>query len=962
MAVGIGHRLSVGARVHAEACARWKPLLPAALAATLRLETSMRAVLICLLIAAASLASAAEEVKELFDFEDGADGFEAGAGAAAPSVVAEHATRGTKALRVPCAPTGYIGRFTKSDWSGYDELEIDAFVDGPGDVAGTLLIGDEAWEQHGRTYWNRHNSGFTLHPGANVITIATGGLYRGESGSRGNDLKTTIDPSRIRRFDLGFTFRGGGTGAVYLDRFHLMRDRAPAGVLAFSFGPDGHALMPGFAPIGWNTVHGKGGVSAGLRRACYNPNRARDDGFPTRLFGNLVELEDGNTIVVDVPAGDYGAWLVLDDPGYWDWECARFTKRVITANGTVVSTEEPEFGRNQHLFRFERIEPTSDTDLYTTYIEPMYPQRRFTVAALDGHIEIGVEAGSRSAQKVAALVLWPLARRAEAERWLDQVIARNRAEFVRRAVNLEAQKPLPAPPSDAGPYWLRRPSLEQDLRFGDEPGGSGQAAREGARGERISFTFALRPQTDLGEVAALTAELSGPAGTIPSRAIDCRYVHHALRRGPDDIAYTIGPDTVRPVAGAGLHLPRNQTRQFWITVAIPSDAKPGIYSGAATLRLANGTAIAEPFSVEVLDVALDQPDFLDAYLGFGSPVAVADEAHAKSARDELFAVLRDGGMNSLTDGPGIPFTGFGPDGAPQLDFAEIDEFFAAARAAGLPLKDVLTYGGLAWPQGVSSSYELDGSTEETAKRFGKPYGDVIAAVFAAIDAHAREHGWPIIRYCRCDEPRVLDQAQRVLADMRLFRERAPMARIGGFYSVDWQKPDALDQAIRDIFGTLTWSGLNAHGAADLEQARTQDREVYIYNQGTSRYSFGAYQWSEWRKGVRGRAQWHLAAISGWQFFDLDGREPDAGYVRWSSSGILPTLAYHRTREGVDDFRWAETLWNRAEHAGAAGAEAKAWLQGVADAIPAGATAPSKDWMGDDAFRAGCAKRMLALPR
>jgi hypothetical protein len=345
----------------------------------------------------------------------------------------------------------------------------------------------------------------------------------------------------------------------------------------------------------------------------------------------------------------------------------------------------------------------------------------------------------------------------------------------------------------------------------------------------------------------------------------------------------------------------------------------------------------------------------------GSPVA-ADPARAKAARDELFAFMRDGGMNSVTDGPGIAFDGFAADGAPKLDFAAMDEFVTAARAAGLPLRDVLTYGGLGWPTGVPNGYELDASQDEAAKRFGKSYADLVAAVFPAIERHAQEQGWPAIRYCRCDEPRVLANAQRVLADMRLFRERAPQARIGGFYSVDWKRDDPLAAVIRDIFGTLTWSGLNAHGQADVDQARQLGRELYLYNQGTSRYSFGAYQWAELRKGVRGRAQWHLSAISGYQFFDLDGREPDAGYARWGSTGILPTMAYHRTREGVDDLRWAVTLWNRAERAGAAGDDAKSWLQGVADGIPAGAREPAKDWMGDDAFRAECAKRLLALPR
>jgi hypothetical protein len=32
------------------------------------------------------------------------------------------------------------------------------------------------------------------------------------------------------------------------------------------------------------------------------------------------------------------------------------------------------------------------------------------------------------------------------------------------------------------------------------------------------------------------------------------------------------------------------------------------------------------------------------------------------------------------------------------------------------------------------------------------------------------------------------------------------------------------------------------------------------------------------KGIRGRMQWHLLALHGNQFFDLDGREPDTAML------------------------------------------------------------------------------------
>ncbi|MBA2479790.1 MAG: hypothetical protein H0V44_03935, partial [Planctomycetes bacterium] len=293
-------------------------------------------------------------------------------------------------------------------------------------------------------------------------------------------------------------------------------------------------------------------------------------------------------------------------------------------------------------------------------------------------------------------------------------------------------------------------------------------------------------------------------------------------------------------------------------------------------------------------------------------------------------------------------------------FGPCDEFFAAGRAAGLPLKEVHIYGSLAMVTDIAFGYELGEEQQTLATQHGKSYGEILKSVWGAVQKHAEQKQWPILSYCRCDEPRVLEQAQRVLAMMKLCRENAPWLRIGGYYSVNWTLNDPLHTAIQDMFKTLVWSGLNEHHQVDYDKAKEFGREIHIYNQGKGRYSFGAYQWAEMRKGAKGRSEWHLNAVSGYQFFDLDGREPDIGYLRWGSKGIIPNLDYHRAREGIDDFKWAVTLWNAAGRAGAAGEDAKKWLQGIADAIPAGQRTAAKTWMGDDAFRAECMKRLRAL--
>jgi len=239
---------------------------------------------------------------------------------------------------------------------------------------------------------------------------------------------------------------------------------------------------------------------------------------------------------------------------------------------------------------------------------------------------------------------------------------------------------------------------------------------------------------------------------------------------------------------------------------------------------------------------------------------------------------------------------------------------------------------------------------------------LLEIVWKAIYAHAKEARWLPIAYELTDEPRVYETCEKQLELMRLYREHVPFVDIGGSYSVDWVKTDPFDGAVRDIFKTLCWSSLNSHNQTDFDKTKELGKRLYIYNQGTTRYSFGAYQWSEFRKGARGRMQWHTLCLQGWQFFDLDGREPDTAFINWGRNEVIPTLKLARCREGADDFRFAATLWNLAEKNKdtPAGKAAQEWLDGLAKQIAPGQNKAPQGFLSDDAFRRGCAERIREL--
>ena len=233
-------------------------------------------------------------------------------------------------------------------------------------------------------------------------------------------------------------------------------------------------------------------------------------------------------------------------------------------------------------------------------------------------------------------------------------------------------------------------------------------------------------------------------------------------------------------------------------------------------------------------------------------------------------------------------------------------------------------------------------------------------MFDAVKLHAAQAGWLPFTYNLCDEPRNPDNAKQIVEQVKAIQKAATWLRTTGQYSVSYKDGADPKNYHQWVFEALRTSGLNLHDESVMAKARELNREIYIYNQGLSRYSFGAYQWSEYRKGVRGRYQWHLHAQHGYQFFDLDGREPDTGVIYYGADGPIPTLALERCREGADDFYYCRTLFNLASKGKDASCrEALAWLDGITARIRINQS-EQPAWLDSTGLRAGCAMWILRL--
>ncbi len=920
----------------------------------------MRRAAASLVMLAFAVPAVAGQTRVLNSFESQGDLRRWDINTGSPRRVTEHATHGKTALEITFDPKGrygaaYMATFRRQDWSAFDAFRLDVFNPNDRPVRGYLLVADRAWQQKGSSYWNRHNQSVTLAPGRTTWTIPVRGLYRGEAGSRNNDIKRNIDPDQIVRVDFGFG-KTGETGRIILDHLRLVKGGRPDGVWAFDFGPPDQSAMLGWTPLSQRTrFDRKTGYGWGPRGGAPWDGAARDTTFGPALIRDFCEA-GGYRFSVAVPPGRYRVMVIYENSGYWGGEQAKHSWRTISADGKELWREERPDGPAHALYRFEDTEPVG-VDIWDTYMAAELAKPIVFEAKADrDDLTLRFKADVPWGSKLACLALHQ-AGDETAEKWLADQLDAVEAEFRSKAVCLD--KPAPEPP-DLPQLAVWPVRVEDDVTPGTVPPPDAPLAKPAlsavaVRGETQVLSLAVRPKARSGrcQVGFTWHDAASP---LPA---DIHVVHYNTGRGFGQIAYHIRPHTLRK--SASVDLPAGVTRQSALKRHVPVSAPADTYEGRLLLKhnLGGGLLIA-PVRLTVKPVTLNRAtDFRFGFFGLMPPGLIPKEKRWNVLEDTL-KMLREYGMNQLCGGPSWALKGW-RDGQPIIDYGEMDRFFALCREHGFtgPHNG---YGGLRF-RGLHDRYWKGRTGEKAERESGVPYQQTLLRAWGAIAEHAREHNWPLIKYAMCDETRVREVAERELAFMKMMATVSDAypdtLRTSGSYSVHFNKrPTDKNDLLywhQRFFEALDISDLNLHDGSVMAEAEKLGKTIHIYNQGRTRYSFGMYQWSEYRKGVKARTQWHLNILHGYQFFDLDGREPDTAMICYGREGIYPTIRFERCREGAEDFYLYNTLWKLIEKRRAAGRKSQALddavrlLEGTTKRIKLNQrTKP--DWFGPDAFK------------
>ena len=438
-----------------------------------------------------------------------------------------------------------------------------------------------------------------------------------------------------------------------------------------------------------------------------------------------------------------------------------------------------------------------------------------------------------------------------------------------------------------------------------------------APGETEPMTLAITADQPLHNVRAqLYAPLTDTRGRrLPMEGVSVGVVRHMKRWLTNGAPLQPGqryerrPLLIYP--NQAFDIPARETRQVWLTVQAPADQRPGLYEGSLRV-FAEGSGMLVPLQVRVLPLKLTEakPTYGMYYRHRDQPKAYQTDDFYRRCMADMHAH----GMNSMSLYAQVERKQ--PDGSWSIDLENAADPYNTARQIAL-----LTEAGLA-----SASHPLLYlATGKSDGIFGNQ-----EKLVAAVEELRRARGWPELLFYLVDEP---GSAARIALAKELndIVHRVPGVRTTTALGAPGELADYYDVWI---------SSTSSENLDDiLRLGREKQKEVWTYNcqwNGTQpandRYFCGYHMWVT---GLRGNWQWcytegyegssRLTDEIAWKLPTYE--EPwYVNYVLPTPEGNLPTLGWEGRREGVDDYRYLQTLREaivaapRARRAQAAAAE------------------------------------------
>ena len=745
-------------------------------------------------------------------------------------------------------------------------------------------------------------------------------------------------------------------------------------IWVFNFAPESAPDAQAFAKVTGKTVYNKetgygwvdlkgelkaaeweGGKEVGAYEVCDNLNLVCRPG-PDALGCSYAS--GPATFALDLKPGMYDVWVLSGDWGMLEY--VPHEPYQIKVENTVAYDFRPTAAQAYQRFDdFDGDDVLTDLEVYRTHVKPRFEWKKVTVGVYDGQLSVTVAGTPRDDSilkyvgnyaitetvfgphprfpgAINAMMVAPATQQPGfGQGRLDMIETWRREDFRRKYPRMVTE---PGPPPELTQadktrgYTVYFPPLSMPARPETVmPNDEKTLKLRVTPGEVVPITFAVCPLKDLGRTQVLTGYLRGPAGALipPTdlRVGVVRYVAKQSGRAPQGVTlqWRPAPEMVVPTNAWGIR--KDIAKQFWVTLSVPENAKPGTYEGSMTLLPSLAVPRTVKLEVEVLPFKLARPTDLSTGVTYFTPAQDVFFGDADRFWKRVQAEFADMRRHHMTT---VQLTGMGLD-----NYDGLGKLLEAYRKAGFeqPVALLECYSPYYL---VERRYGLTKGTPEYFEKYTQMFRDLLA--------EAKKRNWPPI-ICNFGDEFTNSASEELGAELAKHLRTIPgivtSTDSNGYKEVTLMAPNVNIVAFNG--GWDGPQGVNRGKkllqASTVELIKNAGATPWLVNIGKDRFSNGLYFWKMAQLGVRGRIEWIYRSYDGMphNFFDAKGPREMLAYPGPNFT-VIPSLRWEWMRVGLDDLAYLVTLQKSVEAAGndpakaQAVAEAQTFIKSLTEAV------------------------------
>jgi hypothetical protein len=502
---------------------------------------------------------------------------------------------------------------------------------------------------------------------------------------------------------------------------------------------------------------------------------------------------------------------------------------------------------------------------------------------------------------------------------------------------IEAEDPNPDPAADwkaVGP-GLHATVGSVDVRYlkSSIPGLPQTNVWEGTawKGEKLSAQLVLWSRDPVKEVECIFSEfLSKQGDKLSPEIATARFVRYVLtdefgegcnKRKPGDYPASLAPDALDNTATFDLE--EESVRPVWITLQVPADATPGIYSSNLQLNARGEDPQDFKFTLEVLPRTLPPPAGWEFHLDLWQhPLAIARMYQIEPWSPAHWEVLRpyakmlaDAGQKVITtsviEKPWGTQTEWGfesmirwtkkEDGSWAFDYTIFDNYVRFMMDMGVN-RQISCYSLIPWTEELIYYNEAGGQNDTVKIEPGSPvFSEMWTPFLKDFSIHLEEKGWHEITVFAMDE-RNEEDMQNML---RMMEKVAPdigvsLADSHGAYKL-------FPKKVKDL--SVSYTNVTM-GREDLESRRALGYPTTYYvccvDEFPNTFTFSPpvdavyLGWYAMAAGYDGLLRWSFTSWVRDPLHDSRFRSWPAGDTYMVYPGARSSIRYERMVEGIQD--------------------------------------------------------------